>query len=171
MARFVVGAVFGIVVGTVLGAAAGLHAATAEDVQAPAAEAGVDPTELAGVVNTLQVDPRVYLRSEGLLERASSQSEKTLPPSASSSPAAPTSGVSSTRVACIIRVESRGDPRAYNRSGASGLGQFLPGTWASTPQGRAGLSVWDPAANTAAISWMIANGRAREFDAVRFYGC
>jgi hypothetical protein len=47
----------------------------------------------------------------------------------------------------------------------------LPGTWASTPQGRAGLSVWDPAANTAAINYMLAAGRAQEFDAVRFYGC
>jgi hypothetical protein len=33
------------------------------------------------------------------------------------------------------------------------------------------MSVYNPAANTAAINWMIANGRAREFDAVRFYGC
>jgi muramidase (phage lysozyme) len=74
-------------------------------------------------------------------------------------------------VACIIGVESKGDPNAHNRSGASGLGQFLPGTWASTPQGRAGLSVFNPAANRAAIQYMLDAGRAREFDAVRFYGC
>jgi hypothetical protein len=74
-------------------------------------------------------------------------------------------------VACIVRVESRGDPNAHNRSGAAGLGQFLPGTWASTPQGRAGLSVYNAAANRAAIQYMLDAGRAREFDAVRFYGC
>jgi soluble lytic murein transglycosylase-like protein len=161
MARNVAILALGVVIGIVGGAAAQLHA-EADPVEAAAAEAGVDSQDLRGAVNTLQVDPRVYLRSEGLLERAPPP-----PPSA-----APTSSAPSGRVACIIRVESQGNPRAYNwRSGASGLGQFLPGTWLSTPQGKAGMSVWDPAANTAAINWMIAVGRAREFDAVKYYGC
>jgi len=86
-------------------------------------------------------------------------------------PVASVSSQSSGRIACIIRVESQGNPNAKNRSGASGLGQFLPGTWASTPQGKAGLSVFNPAANSAAIAWMISVGRANEFDAVRYYGC
>jgi soluble lytic murein transglycosylase-like protein len=74
-------------------------------------------------------------------------------------------------VACIISVESRGNPSAHNPSGASGLGQFLPATWRTTPQGQAGLSVYNPDANRAAITWMVAVGRAREFDAVRFGPC
>lgn len=51
--------------------------------------------------------------------------------------------------------ESRWDPAAYNRrSGASGLFQFLPSTWMATPQGRAGLSPFDPYANAAAAAWL-----------------
>jgi hypothetical protein len=41
----------------------------------------------------------------------------------------------------------------------------------TTPQGRAGLSVYDAAANRAAIQWMLDVGRAREFVAVTAYGC
>ena len=55
--------------------------------------------------------------------------------------------------------ESRHDPWAYNRwSGASGLFQFLPQTWAVTPQGRAGLSPFDPYANAAAAAWLFHHG-------------
>jgi soluble lytic murein transglycosylase-like protein len=51
--------------------------------------------------------------------------------------------------------ESRYQPGAYNRwSAASGLYQFLPSTFAATPQGRAGLSVFDPYANAAAAAWL-----------------
>jgi soluble lytic murein transglycosylase-like protein len=166
MARFVTGLVAGMVIATLAGAAVGLHA-QADDVAAAAAAAGVDERDLRGALNSqamhgLTADPWTYLRSNRELP--------SLPPSASNSPAAPASGVSS-RVACIIAKESGGDPNAHNRSGASGLGQFLPSTWVTTPQGRAGMSVWDPAANTAAIGWMISAGRAMEFDAVKFYGC
>jgi hypothetical protein len=143
----------GLVCGLVLGTA--VLVGHADDVQAEvaaaAAVAHVDPVDLAGAVASTGVDPYTYLRSTGELPPLPSQV--------------------SPRVACIIRVESRGDPTAHNRSGASGLGQFLPGTWASTPQGRAGLSVYNPDANRAAINWMLSVGRASEFDAVRFYGC
>lgn len=65
---------------------------------------------------------------------------------------------------CIIFRESRGYAGAVNpRSGASGLGQFLRSTWLSTPQGRAGLSVFDPVANRSAVLWMLSVGRGREF--------
>jgi hypothetical protein len=75
--------------------------------------------------------------------------------------------VENPRLACIRRVESHNDPNATNRySGAMGLYQFLPST-----QGRAGLSAYDPVAATAAANWMLSVGRAREWDAVRFYGC
>src|SRR5262252_1905090 len=159
---FVGGLVCGLALGTLvmIGHADDVNA----EVNAAALAAHVDPVELQGALNSqgqqgLTTDPYVYLRANGAL-----------PSPVAARPPAPASGVSS-RVACIIRVESRGDPSARNRSGASGLGQFLPGTWASTPQGRAGLSVFNAAANTAAIQWMIDAGRAREFDAVRYYGC
>jgi hypothetical protein len=147
----VAGVVAGIVITTLAGAALGLRAQDpSTDVQEAAAQAGVDAQDLLGAVNTTGVDPYVYLRGVGELPPLK-------PPAATSNP----------RVECIIAHESRGNPGAVNpRSGASGLGQFLRGTWLSTPQGRAGLSVFDPVANRAAVVYMLAVGRAREFVAV-----
>lgn len=57
----------------------------------------------------------------------------------------------------IIQCESLGDPDAYNPySGASGLFQFIPSTWASAAPkaGFAGSSVFDPGANIATASWL-----------------
>ncbi|MGH8946999.1 MAG: transglycosylase SLT domain-containing protein [Acidimicrobiia bacterium] len=57
----------------------------------------------------------------------------------------------------IIDCESNGDPDAYNPySGASGLFQFIPGTWAttSTRAGYPGASVFDPEANVASAAWL-----------------
>ena len=146
--------------------ATGVLAGHADDVQAEVLEAArvakVDPIQLQGALNMLEVhglpaDPYSYLRSTG--ELAPPPREPVLVPP------------SNSRIECIIRVESRGNPNAHNPSGASGLGQFLPSTWATTPQGKAGISVYNPAANRAAIAWMINVGRAREFDAVRYFGC
>jgi soluble lytic murein transglycosylase-like protein len=57
----------------------------------------------------------------------------------------------------IMGCESNGDPNAYNPySGASGLFQFLPSTWATTAP-RAGYpnaSPFDPEANTASAAWL-----------------
>jgi len=53
-------------------------------------------------------------------------------------------------------------PRAHNASGASGLFQFLPGTFASTPYARE--SIWSPYANAMAAGWMHAHGRGGEWD-------
>jgi hypothetical protein len=50
---------------------------------------------------------------------------------------------------------------AHNPSGASGLLQFLPSTWRSTPYGR--FSVYDPYANALAAGWMHAQGRGGEW--------
>jgi hypothetical protein len=50
---------------------------------------------------------------------------------------------------------------AHNSSGASGLFQFLPGTWRSTPFGR--FSIYDPYANALAAGWMHARGRGGEW--------
>ena len=57
----------------------------------------------------------------------------------------------------IIRCESNGDQNAYNPySGASGLFQFLPGTWATTaPQaGFPGASPFNPVANAGSAAWL-----------------
>lgn len=57
----------------------------------------------------------------------------------------------------IINCESNGDPDAVNPySGASGLFQFLPSTWATTAPnaGYAGYSPFDPEANTASAAWL-----------------
>ncbi len=57
----------------------------------------------------------------------------------------------------VLECESLGDADAYNPySGASGLFQFLPSTWASTsPQaGFSGASAFDPAANIGTAAWL-----------------
>jgi hypothetical protein len=54
----------------------------------------------------------------------------------------------------VARCESNFNPYAVNRSsGASGLFQFLPSSWAGTPQGKAGLSVFDANANARGAAW------------------
>jgi len=59
----------------------------------------------------------------------------------------------------VARCESNLDPRAVNRSsGASGLFQFMPSTFAFTPNGKAGQSIFDPVASADAAGWMWANG-------------
>lgn len=58
------------------------------------------------------------------------------------------------------------DPYARNRTAigpehASGLFQFLPSTFRSTPYAR--YSIWDPYANALAAGWMHAHGRGGEW--------
>jgi hypothetical protein len=130
------------------------HADPAQaEVKAAAEQAGVDVVDLQGAVNDTGMDPFVYLRGVG-----------ELPPLVPPKPPPVVVVTSTPLVDCIIRAESRGNPSAVNpRSGASGLGQFLPSTWRTTPQGKAGLSVFDPAANRAAVAWMLSVGRGGEF--------
>jgi hypothetical protein len=60
------------------------------------------------------------------------------------------------RLDCIISGESGWDPRGQNpRSRAAGLAQFLPSTWAATPQGQLGLSPFEPLANIDAAIWLV----------------
>lgn len=92
------------------------------------------------------------------------------PPRPAATAGLPSAAVSSPLVECIIRLESGGNPNAVNaRSKASGLGQFLPSTWLTTPLGKQGVSVFNAAANRQMVAWMIANGRATEFDTL--WGC
>jgi soluble lytic murein transglycosylase-like protein len=57
----------------------------------------------------------------------------------------------------VMRCESLGDPLAYNpTSGASGLFQFIPSTWAwaSPAAGFGGASPFEPEANVGSASWL-----------------
>lgn len=62
----------------------------------------------------------------------------------------------------VATCESGLNPNAVNSSSnASGLFQFLPSTWATTPY--AGEDIFDPVANAEAAAWMWANGRRGEW--------
>ncbi|MCO5218224.1 MAG: SH3 domain-containing protein [Thermomicrobiales bacterium] len=62
----------------------------------------------------------------------------------------------------VAQCESVLDPNIVNRSsGASGLFQFMPGTWKTTPY--ASQDIFDPVANAEAAAWMWANGRRNEW--------
>ena len=54
----------------------------------------------------------------------------------------------------VAMCESGDNPDARNPSGASGLFQIMPGTWAGTPY--ASSSVFDPVANARAAAWLYA---------------
>lgn len=74
----------------------------------------------------------------------------------------------------IIQCESGGDPGAVNPySGASGLFQFLPGTWAvaSVGAGVGGKSVFDAETNIVAAAWLSGYYASRGFDPWYPWGC
>lgn len=71
-------------------------------------------------------------------------------------------GQSRSAMLAVAQCESLLDPNAYNPlSGASGLFQFLPGTWATTPF--AGQDIFDPVASANAAAWMWSVGRRGEW--------
>jgi hypothetical protein len=123
MARFVTGLVAGMVIATLAGAAAGLHAqVSTDDIANAAHEAGVSEMDLRGALNSqamhgLTADPWTYLRSNRELP--------SLPPSASSSPAASASGVWAKLAQC----ESTGNWHANTGNGFFGGIQFDRQTW------------------------------------------
>ncbi|CAN5846155.1 hypothetical protein BH23ACT5_BH23ACT5_09380 [soil metagenome] len=64
----------------------------------------------------------------------------------------------------VLRCESGGDPEAYNPySGASGLFQFLPSTWATTSPraGFGGSAVFEAEANIGTAAWLSAYYESR----------
>lgn len=64
----------------------------------------------------------------------------------------------------VAECESHYYRYARNRSSdASGVFQFLGSTWARTPAGRAGLSVFDPYANAAMAGYVAARGGRRQW--------
>lgn len=116
-----------------------------------AAEAQVPVEELRGAVNSTGAPPLIYLRNTGELPSPEP-------------PAAPLNRAVENRLDCISWFESRHTPSATNPSSkAAGQYQFLWSTWNGTPQGRAGLSPYDPVAAREAARWMIAQGRVREW--------
>jgi len=119
-----------------------------------AEEAGVSVPDLVAAAATVGVTPHDYLVGEGLLAGE--------PPAP---PPAPALNASVERLLdCIAHYESHATPSARNPvSGAAGEFQFLLSTWATTPQGRAGMSPYDPVAARAAARWMIGQGRSREW--------
>jgi uncharacterized protein YabE (DUF348 family) len=76
--------------------------------------------------------------------------------------AAAAQGADADQLLRVAYCESRYNPNAYNASGASGLFQFMPGTWAanSVRAGFAGASVFDPVASANVAAWMFARGQA-----------
>jgi len=77
--------------------------------------------------------------------------------------AAATWGADANQLLRVAWCESRYNPYAVNaRSGAAGLFQFMPATWAanSVRAGYAGASVFDPVANANTAAFMFRNGQA-----------
>lgn len=149
MARFVAGAVFGLVVGVVGAAAMGLHAQDpANDVAEAAAQAHVDPQDLAGAVATTGVDAYTYLRGVG-----------ELPPLERESPL-------NSRVECIIAKETGGANVANRRgSGAVGVAQYMPSTFFAhaAEMGHVDWSPWNPAQARAVAAHDLALGRRAQW--------
>lgn len=76
------------------------------------------------------------------------------------------------RMDCVISRESHWTPTAVNpRSKASGLAQFLPSTWRTTPQAAAGWSVFEPYANIDAAAWLARTVGWRQWQVVTFGWC
>jgi len=77
--------------------------------------------------------------------------------------AAATWGADPNQLLRVAWCESRYNPYAVNaRSGAAGLFQFMPATWAanSVRAGYAGASAFDPVANANTAAFMFRNGQA-----------
>jgi soluble lytic murein transglycosylase-like protein len=64
----------------------------------------------------------------------------------------------------VAKCESGYNPNAENPSGAEGLFQFMPSTFAGTPPGKAGGSIWSPVASSQAAAWMYSQGRQGEWE-------
>lgn len=64
---------------------------------------------------------------------------------------------------CVAQHESGDNPDAVSPTGAEGLFQFIPSTFAKTPEGRAGDSIWDPTASAEAAAWMYSQGQQAQW--------
>lgn len=70
-------------------------------------------------------------------------------------------GVSPVTLLRVARCESTFNIHAYNPSGATGLFQYKPGTWAeySAEAGYGGASIFDPVAQANVTAWAFAHGK------------
>jgi soluble lytic murein transglycosylase-like protein len=126
-----------------------------------------DPPSAADFRAQLAAERRESARTEGALRRELAKARRArdrLARRARADPhgvqealtlAAAVYGVPRSQLARVAWCESRHRPWARNASGASGLLQFMPGTYAGTPPGRAGLSVFSPYANALAAAWLV----------------
>ena len=74
----------------------------------------------------------------------------------------------------VIACESNGDPVAENPySGAAGLFQFIPSTWAWAAPGAgfSGASVFEPEANVGAAAWVVQQSIDREAHPWAHWSC
>lgn len=150
------GALVGAAVAIGTMTALGLHAdgLVAPEVQAKAEQLGIDPVDLQGAVFTTGYDVDTYLC---LVGEGPCPKPPPPPPSVGSS-------AIERRLSCAVAHESHGNPNATNKySSAAGLYQFLWSTWYTTPQGRAGLSPYDPVAAHAAAVWLASQDNGRGF--------
>jgi resuscitation-promoting factor RpfB len=79
--------------------------------------------------------------------------------------AAAAQGADADQLVRVAYCESRFNPGAYNASGASGLFQFMPATWAanSVRAGFGGASVWDPVASANVAAYMFRLGQSGQW--------
>jgi uncharacterized protein YabE (DUF348 family) len=79
--------------------------------------------------------------------------------------AAAAQGADAEQLLRVAYCESRFNPGAYNASGASGLFQFMPATWAanSVRAGFSGASVWDPVASANVAAYMFRMGQSGQW--------
>jgi uncharacterized protein YabE (DUF348 family) len=79
--------------------------------------------------------------------------------------AAAAHGADAEQLLRVAYCESRFNPGAYNASGASGLFQFMPRTWAANSEraGYAGASPFDPVASANVAAWMFVRGQAYQW--------
>jgi uncharacterized protein YabE (DUF348 family) len=80
--------------------------------------------------------------------------------------AAAAQGANADQLLRVAYCESRYNPGAYNAwSGASGLFQFMPATWAanSVRAGFGGASVWDPVASANVAAYMFRLGQSGQW--------
>lgn len=138
-------------------------------VMPPAAEVTLTGREEAGFAGVRFGDTRGWASAQYLSDSTpETSSEPRLPADGGGDvvgiiyAAAAAYGQDGNALLAVAQCESGLNPGAYNASSAaSGLFQFLPGTWATTPY--AGSDIFDPWANANAAAWMWSVGRRGEW--------
>jgi len=69
-------------------------------------------------------------------------------------------GADACQLERVATCESHGNPYAHNPSGATGVFQFMPGTWAANAPGQ---NIYDPKAQADTAARMFAHGQAHQW--------